>query len=142
MKNSRAVRMTAIVLWAIGALGATACGSTSTSPDTSTSVVGTYALKTVDGSNLPAPAKDDKGVVAGTFTSGSVTLTSTGAFTSTLAYVLTNGTPGTSTGSGTYSVSGSTLTFVASGSLPVVATFSSGNTLSEVSNTQTFVYMK
>lgn len=145
MKKTTASRVLAGILAAISLIAASACGSSSTAPDTTSAnaaVVGTYTLKTVDGAALPAPAKDEKGAVGGTFTSGSITLASNGSFNSILNYTITGGTAGNSPSSGTYSVSGSTLTFVVSGKSNVTAVFSGGNTLTNVNNTQTMVYTK
>lgn len=144
MNTSKAVRLTVLLLAASGIVGMSACDSSSTAPavDANAAAVGVYTLKTVDGSNLPAPAKDDKGVVAGTFTSGTVTLSANGTFTASLNYTLPNGTSGSSPSTGTYSVSGNTVTFVVPGSPNRVATFSGGNTVTIMNNTQTMVYMK
>jgi hypothetical protein len=143
MNTSKTVRLAVLYLVASSIVGMSACGSSSTAPavDASAAVVGAYTLKTVDGSNLPAPLKD-MGVVAGTFTSGTVTLSSNGTYTSSLNYTLTNGTPGTSPSTGTYSVSGNTVTFVAAGSPNTVATFSGGNTLTVALNAQAMVFVR
>lgn len=144
MNTSTAVRLAVLFLAASSIVGMSACGSSSTAPtvDANAAVVGVYTLKTVDGSNLPAPAKDGSGVVAGTYTSGTITLLSDGTFTSNFNYTLLNGTSGSIPGAGTYSVSGNTVTFVVPGNPNLVATFSGGNTLTFVLNTQTHVYMK
>ena len=105
-----------------------------------TGLVGVYALTTVDGLALPAPAKDPvTGVVAGTYTSGSVTLTAAKTFTVLLSYTLANGTTGSLPGAGTYTVSGSTVTFIEAN---VTATFSGGNTLTATLSNQLFVFKK
>jgi hypothetical protein len=126
---------------AIALLVAAGCSS-STSPATTT-VVGTYTLKTADGVNLPAPAKDPTGAVAGTWLNGSATLNADNTYTSTLNYKETNGNPGSLPGSGTYSSSGSTVTLTAAGGGSVTnATFSGGNTLTSTVNGQTMVFKK
>jgi hypothetical protein len=140
MRISRAAQVALSSLFALALYGAAACSSdTTTSVDTN-AVVGVYTLTTVDGLALPAPAKDPvTGVVLGTYTAGSATLTAAKTFTFSLSYTLANGTTGSLPGAGTYSVSGSTVTFIEAN---VTATFSGGNTLTATLSNQVFVFKK
>lgn len=143
MRYSRARRLVVTSLQAIAIFAIAACSSSTEPGITTATVAGTYTLKTVDGLVLPAPAKDGTGAIAGAFTAGTVTLTTANTFTSTLSYTLTNGTTGSSPNSGSYSISGSTLTFTPSGGgSAVTAAFSGGNTLTISSNGQAEVFTK
>jgi hypothetical protein len=107
-----------------------------------TTVVGVYSLTTVDGKALPAPGKDATGAVIGNYTAGTLTLASGNTFTTSLNYTLTGGISGTIPSNGTYSVSGSTITFIIGASTPITATFTGGNTITVTSNTQALVFKK
>jgi hypothetical protein len=124
------------------AAAVTACGADTTTEVSALNVAGVYTLKTVDGVALPAPAKDDRGVVGGTVLSGTATLTDAKTFTHAGTVRLTNGTTQTDQGAGTYTISGNTITFQEPGDQPIVATFSGGNTLTFTENTQVRVYQK
>jgi hypothetical protein len=121
------------------AIAMVACSSDSS---TTTTVVGTYTLKTVDGVVLPAPLKDEFQDVLGTYTSGTATLTTAGAYTESKSYTFTNGLTGVSSSSGTYVVSGSTITFTVSTGALNTATFTGGNTISITVTPQVFGYVK
>ena len=106
------------------------------------SVVGTYTLRSVAGIALPAPARDATGAVFGTATSGTVTLTSTNTYTSSITFVI-GGISTPAPAAGTYAQSGSTLTFTPTGGGAVnTGTFSGGNTISATLNSQLYVFMK
>ena len=140
MQISRAPQVALSSLFALALYGAAACSSDTTTGVDTNSVVGVYTLTTVDGLALPAPAKDPiTGAVAGTYTAGNATLTDAKTFTFSLSYTLSNGTTGSLPSAGTYSVSGSTVTFIEAN---ITATFSGGNTLTGTINNQVFVFKK
>ena len=140
MRISRAAQVVLTSLFALALCGVAACSSDTTTGVDTHAVVGVYTLTTVDGLALPAPAKDPiTGAVAGTYTAVNATLTAARTFTFLLSYTRTDGTTGSLPSTGTYSISGSTVTFIEAN---ITATFSGGNTLTGTINSQVFVFKK
>lgn len=107
------------------------------------SVAGTYSLKTVNGAPLPFVFLDESGYKLEITASG-YTLSSAGTFSVTATFRETeNGvvTTATETSTGTYSVNGSTVTFIDTDGETLAGTIS-GNTLQFSEDGVTAVYMR
>ncbi len=95
-------------------------------------VSGTYNLKTVNGKSLPAVIVEVTGAYKLEITAGSVTLNEDNTFSASITFRETEGTTVTTqteTDSGTYSVSGSTITFTSPGTGSAFTGTLSGGTL-------------
>lgn len=129
------------ILTALAALLVIACGD-STGPDTSH--VGTYTLLSVDGEALPVSFTDGFATIV--LTSGHVTLNADGTFADVLSYTVTEGTDSysdTETYSGTYTRSGSNITFNVTSPDPDTYRMTlSGTTLTQTDGGATLVYRK
>ena len=132
-------RSSFLAVVALSALAA--CGSDSSTAAT-VNVAGTYNLQTVDGVALPAPGKDATGAIAGKVNSGALVLSPGNSYTSVINYVLSNGTPIASSGSGTYTVSGGTMVLTGSDGKANTVSFTGGNTVTGSVNGQTYVFTK
>jgi hypothetical protein len=114
------------------------CGSDS---PTETTIFGTYNLTTIDGHGLPHSELD--GTTTVTLVSGSVTLKSDHTFTRLFNFTETIGTvtqPDPDTSSGTFSVSGSAITFVEDGDM--IPGTMQGNTLTVTNEGRVYVLKK
>jgi hypothetical protein len=93
---------------------------------------GTYVLKTVNGKSLPAAIIEIVGTYKLEITAGSVTLNEDKTFSASITFRETEGTTvrtQTETDSGTYTISGNTITFSSQGSGSAVTGTLSGGTL-------------
>ena len=131
MRNRFSARLVPAALAIItAAVLATACGSSTSTGPTGSSLAGTWNLSTVNGNNLPAIfliATPDTGWI----TQGSVVLTSsTWNFTAT-ADVSAGGihTTQSQADSGTYTVSGNTLSMTSAGDTSVTTATVNGSTI-------------
>ena len=115
------------------AFAALACGDSSTDPNNG-SVVGTYALVSVNGHTLPAV--DDNG---NTISAGSVTLRGDNSFT-----VSETSAGDQQTTTGTYSVSGNSITFTPStpGDTGAIGTFDGTTLTVDATDEGTLVFHK
>lgn len=132
-------RITAAALIAV----AGACGGDGNGITDVASVAGTYSLKTVNGAPLPFVFFDEGGYKL-EVTAASYTLSSAGTFSNTATIRETeNGAVFTSTETitGTYTVSGASVTFIGSDGESVTGSIS-GNTLQFSEDGVTAVFMK
>ena len=110
-----------------------ACGGDGITDPASVSLAGTYSLKTVNGSPLPFTVSDATG--SATLTSDVMTVADAGTWTEHYTFRLTvNGTTTNESGdtSGTWSRSGTSVTFKADGGTAYTGTFNgSGFTLND-----------
>jgi hypothetical protein len=104
---------------AVAALAVCSACSDSSGPKTSSAWVGSYTLISINGQNLPAVLFANQ-LVTFTITSGSVTLNSDNSFSTTGTVqqtpIIGQTTTITETCTGTYAMSGNTITFTESGS--------------------------
>ena len=134
---ARFARHAASALLAVALVGAAACGKDK--KITGSSVAGTYTLRTVNGHTVPftftiGTVNDPNGWGKVTVNGGSVTLQSNGSYATTLDVVF-NDCVGTQCGpdqnagdtdSGTFTISGNTMTITSSGGSVDTATISNG----------------
>ncbi|GBD33206.1 hypothetical protein HRbin33_02187 [bacterium HR33] len=93
---------------------------------------GTYVLKTVNGKPLPAVILEIIGTYKAEITAGSVTLNEDNTFSASITFRETEGSTvrtQTETDSGTYTISGNTITFTSPGTGPAFTGTLSGGTL-------------
>jgi hypothetical protein len=131
------------LLAAITLVALAACGDSPTEP-TAASLAGTWTLQTVNGAAVPATVAGS-GANRTDVSKGSVVLTAAGSYTQSVDLVTyTSGQPTTNTlgDAGTFSVSGSTITFTSSaGGSPQTATVN-GSSMSLSFQGSTVVYVK
>jgi hypothetical protein len=125
--------------WAVAFAAAAALSACGTDSSTEPTVFGTYSVISVNGQPLPRTTQE--GPLSFTEISGTVVLKSDFTYTATFVGSATIGgqtTPATDTSNGTFTLSGSTITFVEAGVIEAVGTIS-GDTMTVTSDGEIIV---
>jgi hypothetical protein len=128
--------------WALTFAVTVALAACGTDSPTEVSIFGTYTMHTVGGHALPRTQIEEGFSV--TLVSGALVLRSDHTYTVTFNQTVTVGTqsvPQNESSSGTFSVSGSTITFVEDGATSAVGTID-GNTMTVTADGEVFVLKK